>query len=303
MFIQSLQTGIKEKNSRLCVGLDPRVESLPEEITKPFFVKHGETLLAATAAIIQFNKEIIDIVAPHVAIVKPQSAFFEQYGPLGSVALMETIQYAHKKGLLVLLDAKRGDIDSTAQAYANAYLGKTKIGAKEEFVYNVDAITINPFLGVDTLQPFVDSVKKYKKGIFVLVKTSNPGSSDFQDLKTDSITLSERIAHIIATMANTERDTAVYSNIGAVVGATYPEDAKKLRALMPHSFFLVPGFGAQGGAVEHIHHFFNKKGTGAIVNSSRSILYAFAKNKEIPWRVAVEKEVISVNKIINDVVV
>lgn len=303
MFIQSLQKGIKEKNSRLCVGLDPRFELLPEEITKPFISKHGETLLAATAAIIQFNKEIIDIVSPYVAIVKPQSAFFEQYGPLGAVCLMETIHYAHKKGLLVLLDVKRGDIDSTAQAYANAYLGKTKTGGKEEFVYNADAITVNPFLGVDTLLPFVETAKKYQKGIFILVKTSNPGSSDFQDLKTDSITLSQRIAVMIDTIAQKERDKAPYSNIGAVVGATYPEDAKKLRVMMSNSFFLVPGFGSQGGIAEHIHYFFNQKGTGAIVNASRSILYAFAKNSAIPWKEAVEKEVISINKIINDMVV
>lgn len=290
MFISQLQKKIELKHSRLCVGLDPRYEWLPDEITRPFVKKYGETLKAAARAITQFHKEVIDSIHTFIPIIKPQSAYFEQYGPAGAQALLDTIAYAKQKDVFVLLDAKRGDIDSTANAYANAYLGTTCIGNLRKKAYDVDALTINPFLGKDTLQSFITVATQYGKGIFILVKTSNPGSGDFQNARIDTQTVSEQIAHYINSVAQQTRKDNPYADIGAVVGATYPDDAKRLRILMPNSFLLIPGYGAQGGSFDVLHHFFQKNGNGAIVNASRSVVYAYMKKKDIDFRSAIVQE-------------
>lgn len=299
MFITELQKQITKKNSRLCVGLDPRLELLPKEITSIYFNKYGETPKAAALAITHFHKEVIDVITPHVPIIKPQSAFFEQFGPDGMTSLQETILYAKEKGLLVLLDVKRGDIDSTAQAYANAYLGKTTIGNSSQMIYVADAITVNPFLGIDTLEPFFQTAKKYGKGIFVLVKTSNSGSADFQDLKAGSQTVSERIALLLNKKVQEERGNNTYSNFGAVVGATFPDIAKKLRSLLPNSFFLVPGYGVQGAKLENLQYFFQKNGNGAIINASRSIVFSYKNNKGKDFRLIIKEEAEKTVHIIN----
>lgn len=279
MFATKLNQQIKSKNSRVCVGLDPRLEWLPEKIKSEAIKEYGETFEAAGKAIEIFNKKVIDAVAPYTAVVKPQIAFYEQYGPAGMAAFQGTVQYAHEKGLLVVVDAKRGDIDSTAQAYANSLLGKTDLFGKREFCYDVDCITVNPFLGEDSILPFIETAEKYGKGIFILVKTSNLGSKDIQDLRFGDKTVSEMVADWVEKHANKHLGENGYSSIGAVVGATFPEVAKSLRKRMPHSIFLVPGFGPQGGNLKGISNFFNDDGLGAIINSSREIVFS-NKGKE-----------------------
>lgn len=287
MFAKKLTTAILQKNSRVCVGLDPRLELIPEKIQNEAVDKYGKTFQAAAEAIHVFNKQVIDVVADHVPVIKPQLAFYEQYGSAGIVAFEDTVAYAHEKGLLVIADAKRNDIGSTSQAYANAFLGKTNIFEEEKFVFNADALTINPFLGEDSLLPFIETCDKYGKGIFVLVKTSNSGSKDLQDLVVDETvnektnegkslvreTVSEKLAKIIDKHAQLPKGDSSYSSIGAVVGATFPEEANVLRKLMPNSIFLVPGIGAQGGDLNSLAVFFDKEGLGAIVNSSRGIVF------------------------------
>lgn len=250
-FSDRLLSAIEQKNSRLCVGLDPNLADIP-----------GEIKGTDSERMLEFNKKIIDAVAEHCAIVKPQSAFYEALGADGIVALKETISYAKSKGLLVLLDAKRGDIASTAEAYAKA--------AFESL--GVDAITLNPYLGIDAISPFL---KYPEKGVFVLVRTSNPSAIDFQDLVCQGKPLYEKVGEKVAGWG--EKGTNGYSNVGAVVGATYPEQAKILRAKMPNTIFLVPGFGAQGGKAEDLPNFFNSGKKGAIVNSARGIIFAYKK--------------------------
>ena len=281
MFIQKLIEGIHAKKTPLCVGLDPRLEWLPKKIIDKCKNKYGATLISASYAIIEFNRTIIDAIAPLVPAVKLQSAFYEQYGPAGMQTLLDSIIYAKKKGLVVIIDAKRGDIDSTADAYANAFLGETDIFGKNKSCYDVDCMTVNPFLGKDSVRPFIDVCKKYGKGIFILVKTSNRGSADIQDQKVKGVTLSEKIACMVDTYAKENKENKYgYSNIGAVVGLTFPQVAQKLRKLMPHSFFLVPGYGAQGGDIRGIKYFLNDDGLGALIHSSRKIIYSYREQKD-----------------------
>jgi orotidine-5'-phosphate decarboxylase len=279
MFATALNQQIKLKNSRVCVGLDPRLEWLPEKIKNEAIKEYGRTFEAAGKAIEIFNKEVIDVVTPYTAIVKLQIASFEQYGPDGLVAFWNTVRYAHEKGLQVVVDAKRGDIGITAQAYANSLLGKINLFGKEEFCYDADSMTVNPFLGEDSMQPFIETAKKYGKGIFILVKTSNPGSKDIQDLKFNNGTISEMMATWVEKYAVKNLDQNGYSGIGAVLGATFPEEAKVLRKKMPHSIFLVPGFGSQGADLSGVGNFFNNDGLGAIITSSREIVFS-DKGKE-----------------------
>lgn len=301
MFSQQLNQQILQKNSRLCVGLDPRLEWIPDSITDKARKKYGNTLKAAGAAIFAFHQEIIDLVAPYVAVVKPQIAFYEQYGVLGLDAFQKTINYAKKKGLVVVVDAKRGDIDSTAQAYANSLLGKTDIFGSKKSIYDVDCITVNPFLGEDSLVPFIDTCREYGKGIFVLVKTSNPGSKDIQDLKVGDKTITMLVADIVSEYAKDQLDEFGYSNIGAVVGATFPKEAKILRKKLAHSIFLVPGLGAQGGETQQLASFFNRDGLGAIVNASRAITYPKGKLGK-DYKKVIEQAVIQNVKEINKII-
>lgn len=274
MFSTRLHTKMLQKNSRVCVGLDPRLEWLPQEIQTSSQKKYGPTFEAAGDAISTFNLQVLETIAPYVPAVKPQIAFYEQYGPAGLTAFLKTIQRAHELGLEVIVDAKRGDIDSTAQAYANSLLGKTPLFGTATPCYDVDCVTVNPFLGEDTLVPFVESCEAFGKGIFVLVKTSNPGSQDLQDLALNGKSISTHVAEMIAPHAARHLDSFGYSGIGAVVGATFPEEAKSLRKQLPHSIFLVPGVGPQGGSFQDLAPFFDSKGLGAVINSSRGIVFS-----------------------------
>lgn len=253
---------INKKQNMAVVGLDPRLEMLPE-----FLKKNCETEKEKAEAILEFNKLVIDSIKDIVGIVKPQAAFYEQYGFEGMKSLSKTIQYAKKNGLLVILDGKRNDIGSTASAYANAYLTE---GSME-----VDMLTVTPYLGSDGIKPFVEKCSENEKGIFVLVKTSNPSSGEFQDRESQDKKMYEIVAEHINQMAQEQVGESGYSSIGAVVGATYPEEGEKLRTLMPRSIILVPGYGKQGGTADDAMPCFNKDGYGAVVNSSRGVIFSF----------------------------
>lgn len=278
-FADRLYQSIEKKNSSICVGLDPFVDKLPSFILAESRRIHGDTVEAITKAILQFNKQIIDAVYDIVPAVKPQIAFYEQYGIQGLEVYRETCVYAQSKGLLVIADIKRNDIASTAKAYALAYLGKTRVFNQEVEMFPSDAVTINAYLGKDGIEPFIEECKKYQKGVFVLVRTSNPSARDFQD-KTliHGATLFEAVAEEVAHWGKEITGICGWSSIGAVVGATYPEQAKKLREVMPNTFFLVPGYGAQGATALDVKPCF-KQGKGAIINASRSILYSFDSHK------------------------
>ncbi|MBD3250023.1 MAG: orotidine-5'-phosphate decarboxylase [Candidatus Pacebacteria bacterium] len=280
-FSTQLNQQILAKNSRICVGLDPRLNWLPSKITKQAIKDHGQCFEAAAAAILDFNQQVIDIVAPLVAAIKPQIAFYELYGPPGLKAFEQTVAYAHQRNLLVIGDVKRSDIASTAAAYAQAMLDQTDLFGQPKPVFNLDCITINPFLGQDSLEPFTKVAQTQKKGLFILVKTSNPGSADFQDLIVEGKTITTRLANLVNQLAQAEKQNKQYSNIGAVVGATFPQQAAGLRQLMPNSIFLVPGVGAQGGSEAELRVFFNSDKLGALVNSSRGIIFS-KKGREGP---------------------
>lgn len=267
---------IKLKGNPCIVGLDPRLDQMPLFITKNAVVRYGNTQEAIHRCIINYHEQIIDIVADLVPGVKLQIAFYEQYGFGGLLALKDTVDYAKSKNLIVIIDAKRNDIASTASAYANSLLGQTNIFGNLEPIIDADCITVSPYLGRDSLEPFVETCKKYGKGIFILVKTSNPGSKDIQDLKLlngDELYIS--VAKLVNNYASHLIGKEGYSSIGAVVGATFPEQAKILRKILPHSIFLVPGYGAQGAKGSDVVHCFNPDGLGAIVNASRSLTYQF----------------------------
>ena len=299
MFCTRLNQSILDKNSRLCVGLDPRLEWLPKPILDRAKRKYGPTFKAAGKAISEFNKQIIDVVANIVPVVKPQMAFYEQYGPAGLEAFWETVNYAKKRKLLVIADAKRGDIDSTAQAYANSFLGKTDLFGKSKACYDVDCLTVNPFLGEDSLLPFIETCNKFKKGIFILAKTSNPGSDDFQNLQFRGKTLTRLVSELIAKHASVNLDSRGYSNIGVVVGATFPQEAKEIRQILPHSIFLVPGLGPQGGSSNGLNNFFNSDKLGAIINSSRGIVFSKNGKEGKNYLKIIEEEAKQMTKMIN----
>ena len=276
--ISQLIEKIQKTKAPICVGLDPMLSYVPEHIVKRAFDAYGETLEGAAEAIWQYNKEIIDNTYDLIPAVKPQIAMYEQFGIEGLVVYKKTVDYCHEKGLVVIGDAKRGDIGSTSAAYATGHLGKVQVGSKSYSGFDTDILTVNPYLGSDGVKPFVEACNANDKGIFVLVKTSNPSSGEFQDRLIDGRPLYELVAEKVVEWGNMSMDGA-YSNVGAVVGATYPEMSKILRKLMPHTYFLVPGYGAQGGKGADLVHFFNKDGLGAIVNSSRGIIAAYKQEK------------------------
>ena len=274
--IKRLNEAIAAKEAPIVVGLDPMLSYIPEEILKEAFGKKGETLKGAAAAILRYNKGLVDAVADLVPAVKPQIAMYEQFGIPGLKAFKKTVDYCHKKGLIVIGDVKRGDIGSTSAAYATAHLGQVQVGEACLTPFGEDFATVNPYLGTDGIKPFLDVCSAADKGIFVLVKTSNPSSGEFQDRLIDGRPLYEHVADKVREWGEAVMDGA-YSNVGAVVGATYPEMGAALRKQMPNTCILVPGYGAQGGKGADLKGFFNKDGLGAIVNSSRGIIAAWKK--------------------------
>lgn len=276
--IQKLIDNIKKTKAPIVVGLDPMMNYIPEHIQKKAFAEFGETLEGAAEAIWQYNKEIVDHTFDLIPAVKPQIAMYEQFGIEGLKAYKRTVDYCKEKGLVVIGDVKRGDIGSTSAAYAAGHLGKVQVGSKTYAAFDEDFATVNPYLGTDGIKPFIDVCKEEKKGIFILVKTSNPSSGEFQDQLIGGKPLYELVGeHVAKWGEDCMGDT--YSYVGAVVGATYPEMGKALRKIMPKSFILVPGYGAQGGKGKDLVHFFNEDGLGAIVNSSRGIIAAYKQEK------------------------
>ena len=272
--IQKLIDNIKKTNAPIVVGLDPMLSYVPEHLQKKAFAEYGETLEGAAQAIWQFNKAIVDATCDLIPAVKPQIAMYEQFGLPGLTAFKKTVDYCHEKGLVVIGDIKRGDIGSTSEAYAAGHLGKVQVGSKSYYGFDEDFVTVNPYLGSDGVKPFIKVCKEEKKGLFILVKTSNPSSGEFQDQLVNGRPLYELVGEKVAQWGE-EHMGENYSYIGAVVGATYPEMGKVLRRLMPKTFILVPGYGAQGGKGADLVHFFNEDGLGAIVNSSRGIIAAY----------------------------
>lgn len=264
--INKLVDKIKKQNAPVVVGLDPMMKFVPKHLQDAAFKEYGETLEGAAEAIWQFNKAIIDNIYDIVPAVKPQVAMYEQFGIPGMIAFKKTVDYCHEKDMVVIGDVKRGDIGSTSEAYAVAHLGKVKVGNKEIAAFDEDFATVNPYLGSDGINPFLKVCKEEKKGIFILVKTSNPSSGEFQDRLIDGRPLYEHVGEKVNEWAMQCMGDD-YSYVGAVVGATYPEMGKVLRKVMPKSFILVPGYGAQGGKAEDLVHFFNEDALGAIVNS------------------------------------
>ena len=276
--INQLVANIKKTGAPIVVGLDPMLNHIPEQVQKKAFAEYGETLEGAAEAIWQFNKEIVDKTYDLIPAVKPQIAMYEQFGLPGLAAFKKTVDYCKEKGLVVIGDIKRGDIGSTSAAYAVGHIGKVKVGSKTYAPFDEDFVTVNPYLGSDGVNPFLDVCKEEKKGIFVLVKTSNPSSGEFQDQKIDGRPLYELVGEKVAAWGS-EVMGDEYSYVGAVVGATYPEMGKVLRKVMPKAYILVPGYGAQGGKGKDLVHFFNEDGLGAIVNSSRGIIAAYKQEQ------------------------
>lgn len=277
MSVDLLVEKIKEKNNPSVAGLDPKIEYVPKFIKERSYENYGKNLRGACEAIWIFNKALIDSLCDIVPAIKPQSAFYEMYGLYGEEILHRTIRYAKEKGLYVILDVKRNDIGSTAEAYSKAYLGKVDIDGEEFSPCDVDSVTVNPYLGTDGILPFVNDCKAYDKSIFALVKTSNPSSGELQDLDNGDKKIFERVAECVNKWNGNTIGKSGYGAVGAVVGATYPEQARVLRKLMPHSYFLVPGYGAQGGGAKDVVPCFNSDSLGAIVNSSRGIMCAYKK--------------------------
>ncbi len=276
--INQLVANIKKTGAPIVVGLDPMLNYIPEQVQKKAFAEYGETLEGAAEVIWQFNKEIVDKTYDLIPAVKPQIAMYEQFGLPGLAAFKKTVDYCKEKGLVVIGDIKRGDIGSTSAAYAVGHIGKVKVGSKTYAPFDEDFVTVNPYLGSDGVNPFLDVCKEEKKGIFVLVKTSNPSSGEFQDQKIDGRPLYELVGEKVAAWGS-EVMGDEYSYVGAVVGATYPEMGKVLRKVMPKAYILVPGYGAQGGKGKDLVHFFNEDGLGAIVNSSRGIIAAYKQEQ------------------------
>ncbi|MCD8362213.1 MAG: orotidine-5'-phosphate decarboxylase [Lachnospiraceae bacterium] len=272
--IDRLIAKIQETKAPIVVGLDPMLSYVPEQVQQKAFAEYGETLAGAAEAIWQFNKEIVDKTYDLIPAVKPQIAMYEQFGIEGLQAYKKTVDYCKSKGLVVIGDVKRGDIGSTSAAYAVGHLGKVQVGSRTYAGFDEGFATVNPYLGSDGVKPFIEVCKQEKKGIFVLVKTSNPSSGEFQDRRIDGKPLYELVGEKVAQWGE-EHMGASYSYVGAVVGATYPEQGKTLRKVMPKAFILVPGYGAQGGKGKDLVHFFNEDGLGAIVNSSRGIIAAW----------------------------
>ncbi|MBQ9333386.1 MAG: orotidine-5'-phosphate decarboxylase [Lachnospiraceae bacterium] len=281
--INKLTDRIKKTGAPIVVGLDPNLRFVPEQIKKAAYEEFGETPEGAAEAVWQFNKAIVDAVYDLIPAVKPQIAMYEQFGLPGMAAYKKTVDYCHDRGLIVIGDVKRGDIGSTSESYAIAHLGHIKIGSTEHALFDEDFATVNPYLGSDGVKPFIDVCRVEHKGIFVLVKTSNPSSGEFQDrqvIAEDGRT--RRLYELVGEQVDAWGADLMgegYSYVGAVVGATYPEEGRILREIMPKAYILVPGYGAQGGRGADLVHFFDKDGLGAIVNSSRGIIAAYQNDK------------------------
>ena len=276
--ISKLISGIQEKKSPIVVGLDPTMKLMPKTLVQKYFDELGQTPEAVGEAIFDYNRQIMDATADLIPAVKPQIAMYEQFGIPGLVAFKKTVDYAHELGLVVIGDIKRGDIGYTSTAYALGHMGTVTIGDYSYKPFDEDIVTVNPYLGSDGVNPFIDICKSEDKGIFILVKTSNPSSGEFQDRIIDGRPLYEWVGEKVASWGADCMD-GEYSNIGAVVGATYPEMGKVLRKIMPKNYILVPGYGAQGGKGADLVHFFNEDGLGAIINSSRGIIAAYQQEK------------------------
>ena len=276
--INKLIENIKKTGAPIVVGLDPTLKLIPDHVLEKNYKEYGANLEGVSNAIFEYNKTIVDSVYDLIPAVKPQIAMYETFGIPGLIAFDKTVKYCKSKGLVVIGDIKRGDIGSTSTAYALGHLGKVTIEGKDFRGFEEDFATVNPYLGSDGVKPFIDVCKEEKKGIFVLVKTSNPSSGEFQDQKVDGKPLYELVGEKVNEWAQECRE-GDYSQVGAVVGATYPEMGKILRDIMPNSYILVPGYGAQGGKGKDLVHFFNKDGLGAIVNSSRGIIGAYAQEQ------------------------
>ncbi|MDY0235220.1 MAG: orotidine-5'-phosphate decarboxylase [Gudongella sp.] len=270
---------IKKTENPTVIGLDPRLEYIPEHLKEEVFDLYGKTPKAVAKAFYEFNKGIIDVVSDIVPAVKPQIAMYEQYGVEGIQAYIDTIKYAKSKDLIVIGDIKRSDITSTAESYSHGHIGRVFIEDKEYTIFNQDFITLNPYMGYDSIEPYIVDCKKYNRGLFILVKTSNPNSGQIQDLDIGGEKIYEIVGKLVSKWGEDLIGERGYSSIAAVVGATHPAQGVKLRELMPHTFFLVPGYGAQGGSAQDLKGCFDKNGLGAIVNSSRGIIAAY-KNKK-----------------------
>lgn len=287
MSIDVLIEKIRESECPVVAGLDPKLSYVPEFIKEEAYRDHGRGLKGATEAILRFNVGLIAELCDVVPAVKLQAAYYEMYGLMGMETLYKTASYAKKRGLYVIIDGKRNDIGSTAEAYSSAWLGKTQLEDQTVSVCEADGLTVNPYLGTDGIAPFIDDCCQYGKMIFALVKTSNPSSGELQDLELkDGRKLYETVASLVSDWGENSIGSNGYSAVGAVVGATYPQQAERLRQLMPHTYFLVPGYGAQGATAEDVAKSFHSDGLGALVNSSRNIMCAY-KKKEDPMKYAI----------------
>lgn len=273
--IDQLVAKIKKTQAPIVVGLDPMLNYIPEQVQKKAFEEKGETLAGAAEAIWQFNKAIVDTIYDLIPTVKPQIAMYEQFGVEGVIVFKKTVDYCKEKGLVVIGDVKRGDIGSTSEAYAVGHLGKVQVGSQTYAGFDEDFATVNPYLGSDGVKPFIKVCKENNRGIFVLVKTSNPSSGELQDKLVDGKPLYELVGKMVDEWGSDCIGESGFSEVGAVVGATYPDQGRILRAIMPKTYILVPGYGAQGGKGKDLVHFFNEDGLGAIVNSSRGIIAAY----------------------------
>lgn len=277
MALDRLIEAIVRTQNPTVAGLDPKLDYVPEYIKEKAFNKYGETLKGAAKAILEYNKGLIDALCEIVPAIKPQAAYYEMYGTAGMKTLYKTQEYAKSKGMIVITDGKRNDIGTTMEAYAAAHLGKVKIGSEEIAPFPGDALTVNGYLGSDGINPLIKVCKENDKGIFVLVKTSNPSSGELQDLLIDGKPVYEHMGAMCEKWGEELPGKYGYSGVGAVVGATYPEQIEALRKLLPHTFFLIPGYGAQGGGAKDIAAAFDENGLGGIVNSSRGIMCAYKK--------------------------
>lgn len=278
--INELIDKIKKTNAPIVAGLDPMMKFVPEFIRREAFAKYGETLEGAAEAVWEYNRGLVDAICDLIPAVKPQAAMYEQFGVPGMAVFKRTVDYCKEKGLVVIGDVKRGDIGSTSEAYAVGHLGRVQVGSKSYAAFDEDFATVNPYLGSDGVKPFLKVCKEEKKGIFLLVKTSNPSSGEFQDRLIDGRPLYELVGEKVAEWgAECMPESGSYSYVGAVVGATYPEQGRILRKVMPHTFILVPGYGAQGGKGADLVHFFNEDGLGAIISSSRGIIAAYQQEQ------------------------
>lgn len=278
MAFDRLIEGIVKMQNPTVAGLDPKLDYVPASIKEACFEKYGKTLEGAAAALLEFNKAIIDKIYDIVPAIKPQAAYYEMYGWQGVKALCETIAYAKSKGMFVITDGKRNDIGTTMEAYATAHLGTTDVAGEEIDAFGADALTVNGYLGTDGIKPLAEICDKKDKGIFVLVKTSNPSSGELQDMKLENgSTVYAQMGSMCENWGESLMGKYGYSGVGAVVGATYPDQLAEMRAKAPHTFFLVPGYGAQGGGAQDAKNAFDKRGLGAIINSSRGIMCAWKK--------------------------